>query len=164
MDFQFFNQKIWPIPKMKWSKIMPWSISIHWNTSMILPNKMKCSRKCVKSYSKSYNSLHFCLTSLKEDPSKQILASGFFMVSWNSLNTNVTGRTMLQQQVQICWDHLSGLMFSEANEQLINTRCIHGTFSAVIAYLLYLGWTPLALNVWIDYYVLEKRFGELISL
>jgi hypothetical protein len=35
--------------------------------------------------------------------------------------------------------------------QLINTRCIHGPFSVVIAYLLYLGWVPFALNVWIDH-------------
>ena len=39
MDFHFLDQKIYPIPKMMRPKMMPWSMSIHWNAANLLFHK-----------------------------------------------------------------------------------------------------------------------------
>ena len=36
MDFQVWGRKIYPIPEMIRPKMMPWSISIHWNAPSLL--------------------------------------------------------------------------------------------------------------------------------
>ena len=66
MDFQVLGQKIYPIPKMIRPKMMPWSISIHWNVPNVSldSTKFKKSRNLANPIQNPRNLIHFLLSFL----------------------------------------------------------------------------------------------------
>ena len=55
------------------------------------------------------------------------------------------------QDAIYAWNKAKLVFENSSNTQAINTSCIHGPITVVIAYLRYLGWDPFGLNVWIDH-------------